>query len=168
MDVLQAIQYIIKSWSEVTTETIHNCWHHTGILPNTEFLNNIESDDLMLDEISKMLETLNLPNSMEAEEFLNISEENIIYEIPEDDRIITELVEIFNKKSDLNTDNIDEIDDSVEVIPVGTKVALKSLETVHTFLLQQEDANKYINSVNTIEKFIRKKQTQTTIYQYFN
>src|SRR3954454_14431072 len=32
MDVLQAIQYIIKSWEETTPETIRNCWKHTKIL----------------------------------------------------------------------------------------------------------------------------------------
>ena len=43
-----------------------------------------------------MLGSLNLPNLMEARKFLNIPEEDIIYEIPEDNQIITELVEIFN------------------------------------------------------------------------
>ncbi|CAB5366685.1 unnamed protein product [Rhizophagus irregularis] len=168
MDVLQAIQYIIKSWNEVTAETIYNCWNHTGILPDTEFLDNIEDDDSIFNEISEILETLNLPNSMDAEEFLNIPEENIVYEIPEDNQIITELVEMFKKKSDENTDDLDEMDDSTEVVPVSIKVALKSLKKLHTFLLQQEDTNEYIKLINTIEKFIKRKQTQTTIYQYFN
>ncbi|CAB5387168.1 unnamed protein product [Rhizophagus irregularis] len=168
MDVLQAIQYIIKSWNEVTAETIYNCWNHTRILPDTEFLDNIEDDDSIFNEISEIFETLNLPNSMDAEEFLNIPEENIVYEIPEDNQIITELVEMFKKKSDENTDDLDEMDDSTEVVPVSIKVALKSLKKLHTFLLQQEDTNEYIKLIDTIEKFIKRKQTQTTIYQYFN
>ncbi|CAB5320175.1 unnamed protein product [Rhizophagus irregularis] len=142
MDVLQAIQYIIKSWNEVTAETIYNCWNHTGILPDTEFLDNIEDDDSIFNEIFEILETLNLPNSMDAEEFLNIPKENIVYEIPKDNQIITELVEMFKKKSDENTDDLDEMDDSTEVVPVSIKVALKSLKKLHTFLLQQEDTNK--------------------------
>lgn len=118
-----------------------------------------------------MLETLNLPNSMEAREFLNIPEEDIIYEIPKDDRIITELIEIFKKKSNDNTDALDEdeMDDSVEVATISTNVALNGLKTVHTFLLQQqENVDECIKLVNTIEKFIRRKQTQTTINKYFN
>src|SRR3989442_690667 len=93
MDVLQVIKFIIQSWNEITTETIYNCWNHTKILPNTEHLGDIEADDIeagdieagdieagdfVLDEISRMLETLNLPNFMGAEEFLNIPDENII------------------------------------------------------------------------------------------
>lgn len=170
MDVLQAIKFIIQSWNEITTETICNCWNHTKILPNAEHLDDIEADDdieagdFMLDEISRMLETLNLPNFMGAEEFLNIPDEDIIYEVPED---VTGFIEMFKKRSDGNPDDLDEMDDSTEVITVSTNVALQSLNTIHTFLLQQENSNEYIKLVNSFEKFIRSKQTQTTINQYF-
>ena len=141
MSVLQAIEYIIQTWNEVTTETICNCWNHTKILSNTDSLDDIEADDhieaddveaddveaddtkiddaevnhfadnFVLDEISRMLEILNLPNSMRVKEFLNIPEENIVYEVPED---ITEFIEIFKKKYE-NTNDLDEVDDSTEV-----------------------------------------------------
>ncbi|CAB5376787.1 unnamed protein product [Rhizophagus irregularis] len=183
MSVLQVIQYIIQGWNEVTTETISNCWNHTKILSNTDCLDDIEADnigaenhietddteadDLVLNEISRMLEIINLPNSMGTKEFLNIPEENIVYEVPED---ITEFIEIFKKQSEENTNDLndlDEIDDSTKIVTVGTNVALKSLNTVHTYLLQQENSNEQIKLVNMIEKFVRKKQTQTTIHQYF-
>ncbi|PKY47211.1 hypothetical protein RhiirA4_462337 [Rhizophagus irregularis] len=114
-----------------------------------------------------MLEIINLPNSMGAKEFLNIPEENIVYKVSEN---ITEFIEIFKKQSEENTNDLndlDKIDDSTEVVTVGTNMALKSLNTVHTFLLQQENSNEQIKLFNTIEKFVRKKQTQITIYQYF-
>lgn len=171
MNVLQAIQYIIQAWNEITTETISNCWNHTKILLNTEHLNDIEdadierddieTDDYVLDEISKMLEILNLPNLMKAEEFLNIPEERVVYEVPDD---ITGFIEMFKKKSD---ENADERDDSTEVVKISSNAALEGLNIVHTFLLQQENSNEYMKLVNSIEKFIRRKQTQTTIHQYF-
>jgi hypothetical protein len=111
-----------------------------------------------------MLEIINLPNSMRAKEFLNIPEENIIYEVPED---ITEFIEIFKKQSEENINDLDEVDDGTEVVIVSTSIALTSLNTMYTFLLQQENSNEQIKLVNTIEKFVRKKQTQTTINQYF-
>jgi len=168
MNVLQAIQFVIKNWNEVTTETISNCWHHTEILPSTELLDDIdETDDPILDEISKSLDALNLPNSMLAEEFLTIPEEDIVYEIPEGDQLITELVEMFKKSANESPDDLDE-DDSTEMVTIGTNVALKNLKIVNTFLLQQENANECVKLVDTIEKFIRRKQTQTTIHQYFS
>ena len=154
-----------KAGMKFTTETVCNCWHHTGILLNTELLDDIEADnDPILDEISKALNALKLPNSMPIEEFLNIPEENIMYEVPED---IAEFIEMFKKKYEENTDDLDEVDDSTEVVTISTNVALKSLSTVHTFLLQQENLNEHIKLVNTIENFVRRKQTQTTINQYF-
>jgi hypothetical protein len=168
MNVLQAIQFVIKSWNEVTTETISNCWRHTGILPSTELLDDIDEtdDDPILDEISKTLDALNLPNSMPAEEFLTIPDEDIVYEIPEDDHIVTELIEIFKKSANESPDDLD--DDSTETVTISTNVALENLKVVHTFLLQQENANECVKLVDTIEKFIRRKQTQTTIHQYFS
>ena len=109
---------------------------------------------------------------MHVKEFLNFSDENIVYEILDDDQIIAELVNIFKEKFDENIDDPDEIDDSTETEVINTRVALKSLKTVHKFLLQQENANECIKLVNIVENFIRKKQTnfmqQTTIDQYFD
>jgi len=70
---------------------------------------------------------------MEVKEFLTISEEDIIYEVLEDDQIITELVDIFKSNRD-GIENLDNIDDSIEVPTVSIKVTLKSLENIHTFL----------------------------------
>jgi len=109
---------------------------------------------------------------MHVKEFLNFSDENIVYEILDDNQIITELVNIFKEKFNENIDDSDKIDDSTETEVINTRVALKSLKTVHKFLLQQENANECIKLVNIVKKFIRKKQTnfmqQTTIDQYFD
>ncbi|CAB5387130.1 unnamed protein product [Rhizophagus irregularis] len=120
--------------------------NHTGILPDNKY-NEIDNED-------------------DDQEFLNIPEEDITYEIFEDDQIITELIDIF-KNSYENTEDLDEIDDSDKIITISTNVALKSLETVNIFLLQQENTDEYIKLIGKIENFIRKKQVhmmqQTTI-----
>ena len=70
MDVLQAIQFIIRSWDEITPETIRNCWNHTKILP----IITTDSDATntpTLGELSQMLTSLNLPDTMSIEEFLS-------------------------------------------------------------------------------------------------
>jgi hypothetical protein len=181
MSVLQAIQYIIQGWNNVTIETIYNYWRHIKILPidtnvNPDFpLDDHEVDDHEVsDELTNALKALNFSDIMELEEFLNISEENIICEILDNDEIITEIVDNFKKKlNEKNTnDDLDEIDDSIEEEVINFSVALKSLKKVHTFLFQQEYAHEHLKLVDTIEKFIRKKQKnsmqQTTIIQYFN
>ena len=116
MDVLQAIRYISKAWEEITTETIRRCWQHTGIFPesiNADLQNPPDdvyaNNDSVLDEICRALENLNLSESIKVEEFLAVPEEDVLYEISDDDQIITELADIFKEE---NSNNLDDADDS--------------------------------------------------------
>jgi len=165
------------SWNNVTAETIYNCWRHTGILPiNTDIELDFPLDDdyeIFDDELTDALKALNFSNMMELEEFLTIPEEKIVCEILDDDEIITDLVNNFKKKSnEEETNNLDEMDDSIEEEVISFNVALESLKKVHTFLLQQEYASEHLKLANTIEKFIKMKKVnsmqQTTINQYFS
>ncbi|EXX56777.1 hypothetical protein RirG_212990 [Rhizophagus irregularis DAOM 197198w] len=89
---------------------------------------------------------------MQLKEFPTIPEENIVYEISEDE-IISELANIFKK----NTNHPDEIDDSTEAEIISINEALKCLKTLNLFLLQQENANEHIKLVDIIEKYIKRK-----------
>ncbi|GBB95462.1 hypothetical protein RclHR1_02540016 [Rhizophagus clarus] len=161
MSVLQAIQYIIQGWNNITAETIYNCWHHTKILPiDTNVDPDFSLDDRdVSDELTNALNALNFLDMMELEEYLTISEENIVSEIHDNDEIIAEIVNNFKKKSnENNTDNdLDEVDDSIKEEVISFNIALKSLKKVNTFLLQQENAYKELKLVNLLEKFVKKK-----------
>jgi len=177
MDVLQAIRFIIQAWDEVNAETICNCWRHTKILPvyiNADVdLDIRQHEDLVLNELTDTLRALNFSYPMQVEEFLNIPEENVVYEVPRDDQIIEELVYLFGNTNKENLEEIDleEIDDSYESPIISVNTAISSLETVHTFLLQQDNAEEYVKLVGKIEKFFRVKKTsltqQSDIYAYF-
>ena len=58
----------------------------------------------------------------------------------------------------------------MDEIPIGS--ALKSLENVRWFLLQQEDTSEQIRQLNSLERFVSGRKSsqmkQTTINQYFN
>ena len=55
---------------------------------------------------------------MPADEFLNNPEEEMVYEVPDDDdKIIEGLVEIFKKQPEVSIEDIeDDKDDSIELI----------------------------------------------------
>ena len=107
---------------------------------------------------------------MQAEEFLNIPEEDVVYEVPKDDQVIEELVYLFKDTNEENMD-LDEMDDSDEIPIISPSAAIASLEIVRTFLLQQDNAEEYVKLVGKIEKFFRVKKTslmrQTDINTYF-
>jgi hypothetical protein len=159
MDILQAIQFIIKSWSEITAKTVYNCWHHTKILSNIDIdMNNpMEIND---SELIKLIDTLNFPNAMETDEFLNIPDKDVIYEVSEENKIIAELVDVFQKKSHL--EEFDETDDSIETPVISANVALESLKNIQLFLFQQENARNQLKLIDNLEKFIREKKFNST------
>ncbi|RHZ55985.1 hypothetical protein Glove_408g22 [Diversispora epigaea] len=59
-------------------------------------------------------------------------------------KIIKQLVDIF-KEPDENTENTDELDDSTETVIIDINVAIKSLENLQMFLLQQEIQKNILN-----------------------
>ena len=116
------------------------------------------------DELSKAIETLNLPNMMQVKEFLTIPEKDIVYEIPD----ISEFTDMFKNKP---TSNSDEVDDSVETEIIHINKVLQNLKTLKLFLLQEENVSEQIKLVEKIEKFIKKEKfnsiQQTIIERYF-
>ncbi|CAB5376754.1 unnamed protein product [Rhizophagus irregularis] len=165
MNVLQAIQYIIQGWNEVTADTIKNCWNHVKILSDAIPRDNDENDDSNIDsELNRAIEALHLSDMMQVKEFLTIPEEDVIYEFLN----ISEFEDMFKSGT---TDHPDEVDDISEMEIIHINEALRSLKTVNLFLLQQENAGEQIKLAGKIEKFIRKRKfnsmQQTTINQYF-
>ena len=118
---------------------------------------------MILRDLANSLRALNLPYTIQAKEFLNIPEENIVYEVPKDDQVIEELVYLFKNTDKENTNkenmDLDEMDDSNEIPIISPNAAIASLEIVRTFLLQQDNAEEYVKLVGKIEKFFKVKKT---------
>jgi len=130
MDVLQAIKFIIKSWKEVSSQTIYNCWHHTKILPDRINVNlsNFSDDinDPTTNQLSQAIAALNLNDAIPIQEYLNNPEENSVYEVPDDNNIIEALVEMYKQQPEIDTNDFeDEEDDSVEQVLISASEAWK-------------------------------------------
>ncbi|CAG8671030.1 11826_t:CDS:2, partial [Dentiscutata heterogama] len=93
----------------------------------------------VFNDIVNTLETLNLPDPMQVDEFLEIPDENVVYEVLSDKEVIRELVKIFktNSLTIINMKNMEDKDDSIE-------------------LSIQDNMEEYINILRKIEKFINK------------
>ena len=83
-------------------------------------------------------------------EYLSFPEENVTFELPESDNIVS----LFSREE------VDD-DDSNEAPIISASMALKSLETVRTFLTQQEDSSSYLRLFNSLENFIREKKVNS-------
>ncbi len=58
----------------------------------------------MLEKLSDIFKVLNFSDGIQVKEFLTLFKENIIYEIPKNDHIIIELIDIFKQRLDKNLD----------------------------------------------------------------
>src|SRR5690349_5950893 len=71
INILQAIQFVVKAWSEISAKTIRNCWYYTKILPVDlrNLSENVQHDDLLLNDLTNALQALKLSNTMPLEVF---------------------------------------------------------------------------------------------------
>jgi hypothetical protein len=70
-----------------------------------------------------------------------------------------------------SSSNLEDMDDSTETTIISASDALKSLEIVQTFLIQQENTKEQVKMANILERYIRERKAnmmrQTNIDQYF-
>ena len=91
-------------------------------------------------ELTQIITDLNLADSMSLDELLNNPEEETVYEVPDSDKFIESLIEIYRKPSDMHIVDDNEVDDSVELPIVSCSNAASSLEVIRSFLQQHEDS----------------------------
>ncbi len=91
LDILAAIRFIVKSLSEVTENTIKNCWYHTGLTKKpVDF--NFNEDNNEITVLRQDISKLNFTDPMDVSEYLNFTEEKIIKQII-DENESTEIIE---------------------------------------------------------------------------
>ncbi|CAG8640144.1 7750_t:CDS:1, partial [Gigaspora margarita] len=120
---------------KVTPETIHNCFRHTGILPNTQ--DNKESfiddnDDKLIDELYADIEALNFSNIMDLEEYIDYPGEKDTYGILSNK-------EILDLTTNLESENENvEDDDITEMHQISHQEALNAVEIFEQYILQND------------------------------
>ena len=67
--------------------------------------------------MSELINKLHLSDPMQVDDFLFIPEENIMYDILDDDQLIREIAEMFKK--DIGEGNAEEMDDSTEITTIS-------------------------------------------------
>jgi DDE superfamily endonuclease len=103
VDLACAFRFTKTAWSQVTAETIANCWHATGIMPTTaepDMQGGPVDDPVTM--VSECLEKLRdvIPNIMTAEEYLAVdacvgaqpllTDEEIIAQAAQDDAAMSD------------------------------------------------------------------------------
>ena len=98
MNLLKAIRFVIRSWDEVTAQTIANCWQHSKLniqLPLQPLIQSQAQDAIT--ELQKQLRDLerlqHIKDAMSIQQLLQPSDE-VVEDSPEDiDEQIAQLYE---------------------------------------------------------------------------
>ena len=75
INILDAINFCVEAWQSVKGDTIRNCWHKTGILPDSREvempLAEIESDT---ESVQRLIDNLGFEEPITAEEYINVDD----------------------------------------------------------------------------------------------
>ena len=177
MNLLEAINYVSEAWSDVSQNTISNCWIKTGILPS---INNIQREissdqvDIELDaefeSIEDFFDTLSeftTPFSSNIKQYITELEELPVEEFLNDKQIIEYVTR--NPNEEIISDSEPEL----EII--GIKEATQGLKSFITFFTQQSDDSNFdhkdLKVFRKYSKFMNLKlienRKQTSINSFF-
>ncbi|CAG8746419.1 523_t:CDS:2 [Gigaspora margarita] len=148
LNVLNAIKFIVRAWREVLSETVSNCFKHTGILPITQ-----NNKDLALDDNDN-----NADNDDEKETNEVLNDEEIL-------SLVTNL-EPEKIEGDEEEDKSNEEDDnSTEMHQITHHEALSAVEVLEQYLMQQDVGevaqSNHDQALSNLQKEIRKLRNST-------
>lgn len=113
VDQLTAMHWCHAAWNEISSQTIANCNHHTGLFVEGPILDpermGVEVDveeQAMETELESILLRLPLRNPMVIKDLLNLPEENGFAHIELTDKEIIDIVQASETEQDAEEDNI--------------------------------------------------------------
>jgi len=159
LNLLEAINFAVDSWFEISPAIILNCWHRSELIKD-EFQIDDSEENILTQELINQIEELENEQVIDINEFIEPEEERII-ELPP--------IEPVNQVNDCETD---EDEDEIEVEPISHLEATNSCDKLLLYLMQQScDTRSYIEKIKNIMKEIERNRVsslkQTSIDGYF-
>lgn len=152
-NVLDALYFVRQSWDQVSKTTIEKCFQKAGF-PGTQGESDENDEDIApLEEVAP---GIHFNDYLTCDDGLSIC--------------ATEVNEIFDLSESMNS-NSDLENDETPIETVTFSNAVRGLETVKTYLMQQYVNDSVFSSLHTVEKELFRVKNQgnfqTTLTQYF-
>ncbi|GFO03098.1 tigger transposable element-derived protein [Plakobranchus ocellatus] len=180
MSLLDALVMAAASWNEKTPATIQNCYRHAGFvqknsgeLTEREKLPVPQAADGSLSEVSNLFEKFARMTDFSPQ----ISVEDYYINVDETTETSAEmsLADIASSLQQREREEESANEEDVTIPPVTSKMALQALETIQTFLMQQQESENSTNALqlsislgNCVEKAAHQAKKQSTIDSYFS
>lgn len=170
VDVLTAMRWFKRAWTELPSSIIANCWHHTGLTGGSNDYSVEEEEAQITRQLEEQVAQLVVPRvRMSIAELLNPMGEDDVQQITTDEELVASIVEehFGNDNSSAESD-----DDSADPLP-DTKEQLQALAVTKRVAecMGVDDAS-FLSSLRKMQRSVRleavRSAKQTTIDMFFN
>ena len=172
INILEGIQLLVQAWKfDVKEHTISNCFAHCKIrtpeFGAPEITEEMLTDDDVMTALAEQIKQLRYDDPMDVSNFLNYPAEQQITYTPTEDDIIQEVRGAYSA-----TEDCEEIDDSEEIPKVTTSEAIRMMNKLTHFWLQQDgDQNENLMTISKMRdatmKIHSEAMVQQTLHSYF-
>ncbi|CAB5196963.1 unnamed protein product [Rhizophagus irregularis] len=144
IDIKKCIKYVARTWENVTSTTIENCWLKADILPKYNSENEIHINDYdpdaqvyhthikELGEVQELIDMLDFESPFTADEYIQYDSAEITTEILSNDEILKVVLPDNQEK---------EAEELLNPLPLVThSEAIETYDKVILYLEQQEDS----------------------------
>jgi hypothetical protein len=181
INIKQAIDYVVRSWDEVTATTIVNCWNKTGILPcsidnnQTEYVVEEPNEQLEINEIISTTTLLSTDFVNQVEDYIKAVDEPLATEenLSEADIVSMITADAMVESDTVLSDTDDHEGNEVVVKPVSNVEALTHLKGLIQFQEQSPDEvftsdelNILRRKISILEYLIDKAKKQSSLDCY--
>ena len=130
LNLKEAIRFLTRAWNSVTSETIYNCWKHTGIMASA-----VPEGESSPDPSSQLADLLAVPSMsrthpMSARQFLSVDDELETGETLTDDDIVSLVAS--SEDSEDDDDHCETEPEQTQCIPSSTE-ARQALSLLQVF-----------------------------------
>ncbi|XP_066253470.1 tigger transposable element-derived protein 6-like [Euwallacea similis] len=153
--MLDAINLLSLAWDEVFTQTISNCFRHSGL--SKTISSNMEFDPEDDIPLAQLIRENRFMNSVNFDDFVSADNNVVREQLADTDLVNQELQEE-------TTEDIEDDDTEGETV-LTTKEALNCVHTLQQYFLQQEDSNEFFSKLYKIDLHLQKIYIKKTFLQ---
>lgn len=166
-----ALYFIKKAWNDVSSQTIQNCWKHTGLIQTGDNIVEIPDENMQdIKFIGNAISKLHVENNCSVDEYINMDADFEIFKELDDNEIVDVVTHEQKNESAENISNNFEIPN--KKTPT-LKNAIDSAGVIKRFLLEtpgikEETLESFLRVDREINRLKSLNGVQSTLTEYFN
>ena len=149
-----AVYFLVDAWKEVTSDTIKNCWHHTGILENGQRqVQPLEVAKALQNDVQVLIDQIDIAyaEKLSATEYISIDQSEPALDFVSDN----EIVQLVNRKHNNDVNDTPDSDDEPNPPPMSVQAGKAALESTLRYCEEQDNEKIDLSFLAKLRALIR-------------